>query len=63
MTIQEFLGEYHNLEINRRQLGIKEFFNILLCDTPRYEDFILDIMSDATVLEQDDYFGTEGAKI
>lgn len=63
MDLRTFYEEYDNLSEERKIAGLKAFFDEILRDVDQYDDFIQDMLDDAVDLEQDDYWGTEGANI
>ena len=63
MTINEFYEEYENLTPERKRLALDRLFNEVLRDMEQYEDFIYSVLLEASTLEQDDYFGTEGLDV
>lgn len=63
MMLYEFAEEYHNLSRTRKQEGLEVLFTELHDNVDRYQDFIEEILSDAVLLEADDYFGTEGFNV
>lgn len=63
MDIYQFLTEWGNLTVIRKQEGLQSLFDYLVDKIDDNEDYILDIIRTACDYEQDDYFGTEGLKV
>lgn len=63
MDIQQFREEYDNLSEDRKVDALKTFFTKITNDIDQYDDYIQVILELAEELEQDDYWGTEGANI
>jgi len=62
MDLQTFQQKYDDFTQEARDKYLYQFFERVLNDTEKYEDFILDCIGYAVDLEGDDYFDTEGFK-
>jgi hypothetical protein len=64
MTFHELQEEwYDGLSAKRKREALNNLFLLLTKDIEEYDDFIQTIICDGVMAEQDDYFGTEGAKL
>ena len=63
MTLNEFEEEFDSLSKIRQEIGLKKLFDKYLSDIEKHQDELAYIIDRAVMLEQDDYFGTEGLHV
>lgn len=63
VTVHGLLDEWDGLTVARRKEAVKNLFDLILKDFEDHEDLIDDIVRSAAAVEQDDGFGTEGARL
>lgn len=63
MNLRDFLDEYENLSKSRIEQGWRALLERLARDPVQYEDLLLSLLDESVLLEQDDYFGTEGLDV
>lgn len=63
MTVTELLEEWDHFTVSRRQIAVAKLFDLLLFEFAQNEDIIYGILELAKEYEDQDYFGTEGARI
>ena len=62
MTVHELIREWDHLALARKKDAMSKLVSYLLDDDPDDPD-IRELLIHAEFLEQDDYFGTEGARL
>lgn len=63
MTIDEFQYEFSGLTEERQKAGLKKLFDYVLNHIEQFDGLIDNWLTDASLEEQDDAFGTEGLNI
>lgn len=62
MTVSQLFAEWDGLTIDRKKEAVSNLVSYLLNDDPD-DPGIRELMIHGMYLEQDDYFGTEGARL
>ena len=62
MTVHELMEEWYGLTLERKKQAISNLVSALI-DEDEMDPGIRELLIHASFLEQDDYFGTEGARL